>query len=615
MKQFQSHKSPEEMRNLIITVILCTALLMIWQVFYQQPKMKQESFARQQAQELQDARLAGQRGGSMPDSGDALPTQAALADAIRSGQNTAELSALPRETLLAASSRVRINTPALHGSINLDGLRFDDLTLVRHRVEVDPNSPEVVLLTPSQMPTRYFMQVGWLADKGETVELPGNATRWQADRDTLTPEAPVTLNWTNPQGITFRVIVSVDRDYLFTLKQEVVNASGKPLNILPYGLINHAMPAAKDRATVIHQGPIAVLDDKLVEVNYTNLKSEEKESYADAKGWVGVADKYWLTAFMPPQNEAFNTKFHYVAPEGVERVQVDYLATKPQSIQPGQTGDYTLHIFAGAKELPVLDKYMKELNLPLFDRALDFGTLYFLTRPIFEMLDYFYGVLGNFGLAIMLMVVILKLVLYPLTNKSYRSMAQMRTLQPKMEKLKKEHGEDRVRMQQEMMKLYQQEKINPVSGCLPMIIQIPVFFALYKVLMVSIEMRHAPFYGWVQDLSAMDHTNLFTLFGLIPWSPPAIMHLGAWPIIMAITMFLQQKMNPKPADPVQAKVMGFLPLIFLVLFASFPAGLLIYWSWSNFIGIIQQWFINRSYEKHKRKKAAKRAALEASNEA
>lgn len=591
--------NPADLRNLIIAVLLSSGLLFMWQYAYQQPKMiaQQEALRQQKEQESTQQRLTQAMGGTHANT----DTASILADSQ---------SALPRETVIAAAPRVRIQSPALHGSINLDGLRFDDLTLVRHRVAVDPESPEVILLTPAQAVSRYFLQVGWLAGSGEPVDLPTATTRWKADKESLVPDSPVTLSWVNAQGITFRVRVGLDRDYLFTLEQEVVNASGAPVKVIPYGLINRTVPVHDRFSAVIHEGPIAVMDGELIEVPYSKLEEDKKRNYSEQTNWLGVADKYWLTAFIPAQGESLNAQFQYLPTPGGDRTQVDFTAPV-MTVGAGDTQSHTLRIFAGAKELNVLDRYKEALNLPLFDRALDFGVLYFLTRPIFLTLEYFYGIIGNFGLAIMLLVVLLKVLLYPLSNKSYHSMAQMRALQPKIEEIRASAGEDKLKAQQAIMQLWQKEKVNPLAGCLPVLIQIPVFFALYKVLIVSIEMRHAPFYGWIHDLSAEDPTNLFTLFGLVDWSHPTWMHLGAWPIIMAATMYMQQKMNPKPSDPIQEKVFALLPFIFLVMFATFPAGLLIYWAWNNTLSVAQQWLINRGYERKQRKKAARASAAAA----
>ncbi|MCH2547513.1 MAG: membrane protein insertase YidC [Alphaproteobacteria bacterium] len=580
--------NPSDMRNMIITALLCTGLLFVWQVLYVKPSEEARmAVLKEQAQRQQEVVQTPQ--------GDViLPTNMQAGQTNVAELATEDMSNYSREEMLAATPRITINSPALHGSINLRGLRFDDLTLVRHRVSVEEDSPEVVLLTPSQHASRYFAQGGWLpAVRGSDVKLPDEKSLWSADDSQLTPKNPVTLQWDNGQGVTFLVHITLDKDYLFSMRQEVINNSGKSIDIMPYGLINRSEPSASDRfGAILHSGPIGVFNGELTEVSYDDLRGDEqKQGFSDTHGWLGMADKYWLTAFQ------------HVPPRGRARTQVDFLA-KPITINSGAKAQYSLNLFAGAKELDVLEKYREQLNLPLFDRALDFGVLYFLTKPTFMALDYFYGLIGNFGLAIMLFVVMLKIVLFPLSNKSYRSMAQMRILQPKIDAARKRFGDDRMQMQKEVMAIWQREKVNPVSGCLPMLIQIPIFFALYKVLLVTIEMRHAPFYGWIADLSAPDPTNIFTLFGLFEWNPPSLMHIGLWPIIMAATMVLQQKFNPKPTDPMQAKVIGWLPYIFLVMFASFPAGLLIYWAWNNTLSIVQQMYIMRSFEKHKKRKEA-----------
>ena len=580
--------NPSDMRNMIITALLCTGLLFVWQVLYVKPSEEARmAVLKEQAQRQQEVVQTPQ--------GDViLPTNMQAGQTNVAELATEDMSNYSREEMLAATPRITINSPALHGSINLRGLRFDDLTLVRHRVSVEEDSPEVVLLTPSQHASRYFAQVGWLpAVRGSDVKLPDEKSLWSADDSQLTPKNPVTLQWDNGQGVTFLVHITLDKDYLFSMRQEVINNSGKSIDIMPYGLINRSEPSASDRfGAILHSGPIGVFNGELTEVSYDDLRGDEqKKGFSDTHGWLGMADKYWLTAFQ------------HVPPRGRARTQVDFLA-KPITINSGAKAQYSLNLFAGAKELDVLEKYREQLNLPLFDRALDFGVLYFLTKPTFMALDYFYGLIGNFGLAIMLFVVMLKIVLFPLSNKSYRSMAQMRILQPKIDAARKRFGDDRMQMQKEVMAIWQREKVNPVSGCLPMLIQIPIFFALYKVLLVTIEMRHAPFYGWIADLSAPDPTNIFTLFGLFEWNPPSLMHIGLWPIIMAATMVLQQKFNPKPTAPMLAKVIGWLPYIFLVMFASFPAGLLIYWAWNNTLSIVQQMYIMRSFEKHKKRKEA-----------
>ena len=578
--------SQGELRNLMLAVLMSIGLLLVWQKYYVQPQKQafQEQLKKEQEKEatLQELHAAQKASGVV----------------------------LPREQALAQVPRVRINSNALHGSIDLKGLKFDDLTLARHRVAVEEDSPEVVLLSPTNSEERYFMQVGWLAAAGQAITLPDANTVWQADSEELTPSRPVTFHWQNPEGMRFEITVVMDKDYLFSVTQKIHNTSGQTISVMPYGLINRNIPENKDRfSAIVHQGPIAMVDKELNETGYGKLRKESKQKLAGNINWLGLSDKYWLTAFLPEkQGSRMDVTFNYLTPQAsAERVQVDYLAPA-MAVSGGSTGEYVMHLFAGAKELGVLERYKEKLGADLFDRALDFGILYFLTKPIFLSLDYFYGLLGNFGLAILLFVVCMKIVLFPLSQKSYKSMAKMRVFQPELERLKKEYGDDKMKMQQEVMALWKREKVNPLSGCLPMLVQLPIFFALYKVLLVTIEMRHAPFYGWIIDLSAKDPTNIFTAFGLLDWGPPGLLHIGIWPIIMSATMVLQQKMNPKPTDPVQAKVLGWLPYIFLILFASFPAGLLIYWAWNNVLSIAQQWIIMRGMEE---KIAAKKAGKQA----
>lgn len=594
MNQLPSQPSQTDLRNLIIAVVLSTGLLFMWQQMYAEPKEAARREMLQREREQAETAAPG-----MADADVILPEAARNLEPAEAAMLTPSLS---RAEALADAPRIPINAPAVHGSINLQGLRFDDLTLDRHRVRIAEDSPDVVLLSPAQTAQRYFIQVGWLpSSRTQGLVLPDSNTLWRPSGSELTPGNPVTFHWENPQGIAFDVRVALDEDYLFTITQTVINPTGESLSLMPYGLINRARPTDGKFGAILHTGPIAVVEDTLLEVPYDEIEDDRKQQFTDVKGWLGIADKYWLTAFIPEGGDRHNLNIQYMAPEGRERVQVDFLS-EAVPVPAGGSASETLHLFAGAKELNVLEKYAENLDIPLFDRALDFGVLYFLTYPIFKTLTFFYHLLGNFGLAIMLFVVLLKVILFPLSNKSYVSMAKMRKLQPELERIKKQNEHDKLKLQQEMMALWQKEKVNPVSGCFPILIQLPIFFALYKVLLVTIEMRHAPFYGWIQDLSAKDPTNLFTLFGLVEWGPPGWMHLGALPIIMCATMVLQQKLNPKPTDPIQAKVIGMLPYLFLILFAAFPAGLLLYWAWNNILSILQQAFIMRRFEKQDARK-------------
>ena len=503
-------------------------------------------------------------------------------------QSAADVQTASREALLGQTPRVTIETPNLRGSLSLIGGRIDDLILTNYREELDETSPAIVLLSPSGAEGAYFTDYGWAA---EGVSVPGATTRWTASSNALTPERPLTLSWNNGQGLVFKRTYAIDEDYMFTVTQGVENSSNRPVTLHPYGLMSrHGTPNVTG-FYILHEGMLGVFDGTLQEVDYSDMQDTHSVQNPTTGGWLGITDKYWLVALVPDQKAAVSTRFTYRNEAGLEKYQADFLG-QPVTVQPGASGQTVSHLFTGAKEVNVLDKYEEEMGVARFDLAIDFGWFYFLTKPIFYTMIFINDHVGNFGIAILLLTVLIKLLFFPLANKSYVSMSKMRKLQPEMLKLRERFGDDKTKLNQEMMALYKREKANPASGCLPMLVQIPVFFSLYKVLFVTIEMRHAPFFGWIQDLSAPDPTNMFNLFGLIPWDPTAFlpepMWVGVWPLAMGITMFLQQKLNPQPADPVQAKVFMFLPILFTFLLARFPAGLVIYWAWNNLLSIIQQ---------------------------
>lgn len=500
-----------------------------------------------------------------------------------------------RNTLLAGDERVRINTPRLHGSIALRGGRLDDVTLIDYREALDRTSPEIVLLTPAGLPDAYFAQVGWVMVSGQTT-LPDAETVWTADGDELSPATPVTLRWTNPEGVSFYRTFAIDDNFMLTLTQRVVNDTDAALSVMPYGLVvRYGLPDV-GKFFILHEGPLGVFDGTLKEVDYDDVQSAGTIQMRSEGGWIGITDKYWLTALVPASDESNNFRFFHERVDNRDRFQVDFVGPA-LSVAAGDSAEAVSRLFVGAKEVRLLDHYAERYGVTGFDRAIDFGWFYFLTKPIFYFLLYLKDWTGNLGVAILLLTVVIKLLFFPLANKSYRAMSQMRKLQPEIMKMKERFGDDKVRFNQEMMALYKREKVNPASGCLPMVVQIPVFFALYKVLFVTIEMRHAPFFGWVQDLSAPDPTSVWNLFGLIPWEPstiiPAMINIGAWPLIMGATMWFQQKINPQPTDPMQARIMMLLPVIFTFLLAQFPAGLVIYWAWNNVLSIAQQWVIMR----------------------
>jgi YidC/Oxa1 family membrane protein insertase len=497
--------------------------------------------------------------------------------------------------------RLKIAAQRLQGSISLVGARIDDLTLTDYRETQAPTSPDVQLLEPLSGKQPYYVQYGWTAASGERVKVPGQDTLWTASADTLSTGHPVTLSWDNGAGLTFRLQLSVDDDYMFSVQQSVENATGAPVTLFPWSRVRRDYTPVTAGYYILFEGLLGVVDGTLHETTYANTKSEgdKKEGVAyDATstgGWAGITDKYWLASLVPDQAVPEKLTFLHVADNG-DHYQVGYITQDPTTVAPGATASLASHLFAGAKIVHLLDHYEAEYHIPNFDKAVDFGWFYFLTKPIFYCLDWLNGILGNFGLAIMAFTFGVKLLFFPLANYSYRSMSKMKLLGPKMTALRERLKDDPSKMQSEMMAMYRAEKVNPASGCLPMVVQIPVFFSLYKVIFTTIEMRQAPFYGWIHDLSQVDPTNVFNLFGLLPFDPSTIspyLHLGLWPLIMGCTMFLQQKLNPPPPDPVQARMFQFMPIIFTFMLARFPAGLVIYWAWNNTLSIAQQWLIMR----------------------
>lgn len=559
-------------KNFILAAILSLAILIGWQYFYERPRVEQ---AHRIAQ-LQKKK-------------DPLQNPIAVPAPIAT-----------REEAVTQGGRISIHSDKLHGSLSLKGVRFDDLTLADYHTSLEKNSPEVSLLSPSNTNDAYFAEFGWLTTDN-TIIVPNSSSIWTADKQELHTGETVNLIWISPQKLEFTSSISLDENYMFTVTQSVKNTLGQPVALLPYGLLNRKWKAEHRPFYILHEGPLAVANGILAETKYSDLKEDQNKQFKDSSdGWVGITDKYWLTALIPDKNIVFDANFSHIPVNNIDKFQVDYLG-KQQILSPGQTFTITNHLFAGAKKVSLLDQYSESLKIPLFDRAVDFGWFYFLTKPMFHALQFFHSHVDNFGVAILLLTVMVKMLMFPLANKSYASMSRMKALQPEMQKIRERCENDKVRLNKEVMELYKKEKVNPVSGCLPMLIQIPVFFSLYKVLFVTIEMRHAPFFGWIHDLSAPDPTSIFNLFGLIAWQPPSYLMIGAWPLIMGFTMFIQQRLNPAPADPVQAKVMKLLPVLFVFMFHTFPAGLIIYWAWNNTLSFLQQWVITRDILSRKKK--------------
>ena len=521
---------------------------------------------------------------------DAIPTPAGSRPALPGAATGAKTASAPAsgET---DTPRIPIEDARIAGSIPLSGARIDSITLKDYRETTDPESARITLFSPPGQGNAYYAELGWVAADGATP-MPTRDTLWSTNDRTLTRERPLNLAWDNGAGLRFTRSFVLADDYLVTVEQSVANDTGAPVALYPYGLVSRSGTPETSGFFILHEGPLGVLDEGLQEYDYDDLAEDGEIKTENAQGWLGITDKYWLTALIPEPGEAFTARFLHRLEQGVDKYQTDYLR-ELVTVPPGRQVTVRNHVFAGAKKAHLLDRYRDDLGFAKFDLAIDFGWFYFLTKPFFYALSWLQGVLGNFGLAILSLTVAVKLVFFPLANKSYRSMSQMKALQPEMVKLRERLGEDRQKLNQEMMALYKREKVNPAAGCLPILIQIPVFFALYKVLFVAIEMRHAPFFGWIVDLSAVDPTNLFTLFGLVDWGPPSFLHLGVWPILMGLSMWAQMRLNPTPADPIQAKIFQFMPLVFTFLLATFPAGLVIYWTWNNLLSMAQQWVIMR----------------------
>src|SRR5665213_3391263 len=583
-------------KNTILAIVLSAIVLIGWQFFFAMPqeKAKQEKLASEQLVQKQQQQ-------SQP-AQTATPATTPAGPAPVPGQpNEAAVNA-SRDAALARSPRVAIETGSVQGSIALKGARIDDLSLVKFRETVDPKSPPIVLLSPSGGPEPFYAEFGWTGAAGANTKLPASDTVWtQQGSGALSVSHPVTLTWDNGQGIEFRRTISVDDKFLFTLKDEAINKGTSPVTLYPYALISrHGTPKTLGYY-ILHEGLVGVLGSEgLQEYTYKKIEEKKELSFDVTNGWLGFTDKYWAAALLPDTDAHLKAHFATGKLGTQDTYQTDYLLDAV-TVAPGAIGTAHARLFAGAKEVAVINGYEKQLNLNRFDLMIDWGWFYFITKPLFNVIDYFYHLVGNFGLAILLVTVLIKLAFFPLANKSYASMAKMKAVQPQMTALRARYPDDKAKQQQELMALYKKEKINPLAGCLPIAIQIPVFFSLYKVLFITIEMRHAPFFGWIHDLSSPDPTNVFTLFGLLHYDPTVVpvvghfLHLGAWPLIMGVTMWAQMKLNPAPPDPTQQMIFNWMPVIFTFMLASFPAGLVIYWAWNNSLSVLQQSVIMRKH--------------------
>lgn len=607
---FRVHQMSEEQKNLFLAMGLSLLVIIAWQYFYGQPLMEKQRQQQQaqQAQKTIQAPKPGQPGataptpGTPPVPGQTTPQTGAQPPKAPASQTAAPQSPAPlpprdRASVIRTSSRIAIDTPSLTGSVNLTGGRIDDLALKKYKETIKPGSPNVTLLSPPGAPNPFYVETGFVA-QDPALKLPKPDTEWTADSRVVSPGKPVTLSWDNGAGLIFRRTITVDENYMFDVKNSVENKTGAAVTLYPYALVARTGKPKTDGYYVLHEGLVGVIgDSKVQEISYDGI-AKEKNSTRILKGtggWIGITDKYWAAAIVPPQNVSFDGRFW--ASEGTRKTYQTDVLEAPRMIAPGASVDVTHQVFAGAKESKIIDAYQEKYKIKNFDLMIDWGWFYFITKPLFNALDFINKYVGNFGYSILIITVLIKLAFFPLANKSYESMAKMKAVQPEMKAIQERYANDRAQMQKELMGLYKKEKINPVAGCWPVLLQIPVFFALYKVIFITIEIRHAPFVGWIKDLAAADPTNLFNLFGLLPFDPTQIpimgpfLWVGIWPLLMGVSMFIQMKMNPEPTDPIQKTMFAWMPVIFTFMLGSFPAGLVIYWTWNNILSVAQQYYI------------------------
>ena len=567
-----------ETRNLILAIVLSVGVLLLWTVFIEAPR-----------QQINPPIESGQQDSI----GEIAELETEELNQIEEDLGIKKQSFETLQNSLQSSARVNIDTQSLVGSINLKGLKIDDIVLKKYQETLDENSSNIRVLSPLSTENGYEVSFGWLKDKNANFETPTSESEWKliSSSNTLRENNELEFEWSNNTGQIYRTSISVDDNYLFSINQKIINNSNQEIIVNNASKINRQSAPALSGMFILHEGLLGVLEEKLELIDYDDLKDEgeiETLNFESENGWVGVTDKYWLAALIPDQAKPFKAIYTY--DNGYIAY---YRSLNAQSVQPNGEFEVSSKIFIGAKEAKLIDQYQEDYNIYNFDLAIDWGWFYFLTKPLFYIIYFFSGISGNFGLAIIILTVITRIIFFPLANWSFVSMAKMKMLQPEMTRIKELYKEDRPQQQKALMDLYKKEKVNPISGCLPILIQIPFFFAIYKMLFVSIEMRHAPFYGWIQDLAAKDPTTIFNLFGLIPWDPPSFMIIGVWPVLMGVTMYLQQKLNPAPPDPIQAKIFMFFPLFITILLAQFAAGLVIYWTTNNILSIIQQWVITR----------------------
>ncbi len=559
-----------DLRNVIFAIALSFAVLFGWSVIFETPEVENQKKVEQVENKDKDS----------------------SAPSVNVGSTTAPI--VSREDAIKSTKRINFENENVVGSISLKGALIDDITFKKYN-ETLKSDKKVTYLNPEKTKEGYFVETGWAASNIQKISLPNKDTIWKIKGNSkLSSGSPVTVEWDNKSGLIFRKKIELDDKFLFRITQEIQNKSNVIVELYPYAQITRNQKPVLEAGSmsgtlILHDGYIGVFDEDLKEYDYDDIKDKKKEHNAES-GWLGITDKFWITALVPEKNQSFKGEFVYKS----ESFKANYILNKPVVIQPSSSKTSKAKIFVAAKEVKVIDGYAESEAINKFDLTIDWGWLYFLTKPLFFIINYLFELTKNFGIAIILVTAAVRLLFFPLANYSFRSMAKMKILQPELLRLKELHKEDKVKLQQEMMALYKREKVNPLSGCLPILIQIPFFFAIYKMLLISLEMRHQPFFGWIKDLSAQDPTSIFNFFGLIPWDPPSFLIIGAWPIMMGATMYLQQKLNPTPPDPIQAKIFMFFPLFLTIILAPFPAGLVVYWTINNVLTIAQQWVIMRT---------------------
>ncbi len=553
-----------DFRNVLIAIVLSTLVLIVWATFFEAPIIEQKT-TESKIEQNQDL--------SSP--------------SIDEGEKEIA-NEITRDDVIKSTNRIKIENENIKGSISLEGAIIDDIIFKNYN-ETLSSENKVVFLNPKNSPKEYFIETGWASGGSEKINLPLLDTVWQVrGNNFLTPNNPVTLEWDNGDGLIFTKKIELDEKFLFQITQSIKNISNKSFQFYPYAQITRKGGLEGRQIYILHEGFLGVFGEELFEEDYDDIE-KEKFTINSSKGWLGITDKYWLTAIVPEKGNEFKAEF--VAKN--EKYRANYIIKEAKILNPGNSISNKINTFAAAKEVAVIDNYAEKLGIEKFDLTIDWGWFYFFTKPLFFLIDYFFKLTGNFGFAIVIITALVRLIFFPLANYSFKSMAKMKILQPEMLRLKELHKDDKVKLQQEMMALYKREKVNPISGCLPVLIQIPFFFAIYKMLYVTLEMRHQPFFGWIKDLSERDPTSVFNLFGLIPWDPPTFLMIGAWPILMGISMWIQQKLNPTPPDPVQAKIFMFFPIFLTIILAPFPSGLVVYWTVNNILTIAQQWVIMR----------------------